>query len=192
MAGALLLGLLGTLVAVLTTLNHTNAELRRTNATLQATRAGVATTSRRVRAAPRIRGIAADVVRAARAGEHVAGDVRASDLALTLTELRSLANALTGEALPAAQRAGAALAAPGPSTLPGCAAHLRRASALAPGQLSCALRMLPAVRSLLRSQRHLNARTLRGVLATVAAFRESLAIQRELLVHVRSLDTKIP
>lgn len=65
--------------------------------------------------------------------------------------------------------------------------------------LDCVLRTLPNARKLLSDQRRLTARSIRIQTSTenlvrqgVGLLTESLGIQREILGHARSLDTKVP
>lgn len=161
LAGALLLGILGVLIGVLLSLERTQAEI-------VATRAGVTDTERRV--------------------DRLTG---------TLVPVLQAAKPLTTDARRGLRQARAALpplladARSGIDTARGVLASL-------PGAAGTAVAISERFRLQLRRQRRLlrrsldvqnGTRTLNG--ETVALLRESLAIQREILVHVRSLDEKL-
>lgn len=126
----------------------------------------------------------------------IAGQVEGGDLAGSLTAVRGLAGTL----VPAGRQASALLAAldvPGSRSLTVCEDRLKLRAPSQPGQIGCLLRLVPNFRALLDAQRRILTRSRRIqdrtrslTRANLEALRESLAIQRQILVHVRSLDTK--
>jgi hypothetical protein len=135
-----------------------------------------------VTAAGRVPAIGDDAHRAADATGYIGQTLQEAQLAPTLSAVRGLASD-GHQALPSLTRLLGALDAPGPQSLTACATRLRVGAPAQPGQLGCALRFVPDIRALLVDVRRLNATTL-------ATLRQSLAVQRETLTHVRSLDEK--
>jgi hypothetical protein len=216
LAALLLLGMLGTLVAVLISLEGTRSEIRTTrkgvldtdahlrrvtnqlspvlSAVAPLTSTSSARTVRRTRrslvaAAVRVPAIGADTRRAADAAGYIGQSLQDAQLTPTLTAVRGLASE-GHQSLPSLARLLGALNAPGPQSLTACTTRLRVGAPAQPGQLGCALRFVPEIRSLLVALRGLNATSTRVQAATLAVLRESLAVQRETLGHVRSLDDK--
>lgn len=212
LAGLLIVGMLAVLVSVLISLESTRSEIR-------TTRAGVVDADQRLQRASRnlrplldavqpltggdtrrrvrhtTTALAAAVDRlpevARRAGEgidaatFIASTLDRAGLEQALSSVRSLADATRTAAQPGAR------------SLDACDASLRSRPPGARGQIGCLLRTVPNIRALLRSQRRLNRKSTRTQVTqlsvtqrTFQLISESLAIQRELLEHARSLDRK--
>jgi hypothetical protein len=216
LAALLLLGMLGTLVAVLVSLEGTRSEIRTTrmgvvdtdahlrrvtdqlspvlSAVAPLTSASSTSAVRRTgrslgTAADRVPGIGDDARRAADAAGYVGQTLQDARLAPTLSSLRGLASD-AHPALPSLARLLAGLDAPGPRSLRACGSDLRLRAPARPGQLGCALRFVPAIHALLLDLRRLNATSTRLQASTLATLRASLAVQQETLTHVRSIDDK--
>ena len=182
LAALLLLGMLGTLVAVLISLEGTRSEIRTTrrgvldtdvhlrrvtnqlSPVLSAVAPLTSTSSTRtvrrtgrslVAAAARVPAIGDDAHRAADAAGYIGQTLQDAQLAPTLTAVRGLASD-GHQALPGLSRLIAALDAPGPQSLTACTTRLRVGAPAQPGQLGCALRFAPDIRSLLVDLRGLN------------------------------------
>ena len=216
LAALLLLGMLGTLIAVLISLEGTRSEIR-------TTRMGVLDTDVRLRhvtdqlspvlsavapltsesstrtvrqtgrslvtAANQVPALSDDAHRAADAAGYIGQTLQGAQLAPTLSSLRGLASD-AHPALPSLARLLSSLDAPGPQSLAACEQRLRVRAPAQPGQLGCALRFVPDIRALLVDLRRLNTTSTRIQASTLATLRTSLAIQQETLTHVRSIDEK--
>jgi hypothetical protein len=216
LAALLLLGMLGTLVAVLISLEGTRSEIRTTRMGVLDTDAHLRrvtdqlspvlgavapltspSSKRTVRrtgrsllgAADRVPAIGDDARRAADAAGYIGQTLQDAQLAPTLSSLRGLAND-AHPALPSLARFLSSLDAVGPRSLAACGTRLQERAPAQPGQLGCALRFVPDIRALLVDLRRLNARSTRIQASTLAVLRRSLAIQQETLTHVRSIDDK--
>jgi hypothetical protein len=144
--------------------------------------------------------LAEDARRGVGIATFIAQTLHAADLQPSLSAVR----ALTDTALPAFQEVRPALVGllaeldrPGSQSLAECDRRLAARPLSANGQVGCLLRTVPNIRQLLRSQRDLNARSLVTQRRTLTHTQqinqlldESLVIQREILVRIRSLDTK--
>jgi hypothetical protein len=144
--------------------------------------------------------LAEDARRGVGVATFIAQTLYAADLQPSLSAVR----ALTDTALPAFHEVRPALMGliaeldrPGSQSLAECDRRLAARPVSAQGQLGCLLRTVPNIRHLLRSQRDLNARSVATQRSTLTQTRqlnrlldESLVIQREILVRIRSLDTK--
>jgi hypothetical protein len=216
LAALLLVGMLATLVAVLISLEGTRSEIRTTRIGVvdtdarlrrvtdqlspvlgavaplasQSSERAVRSTGRSVAtAAGRVPALSDDARRAADAAGYIGQTLQDARLPPTLGALRGLASD-AAPALPSLARFLSALDAPGPRSLAACEARLRVRAPADAGQIGCLLRFVPSIRRLLVTQTTLNARSVRTQRSTLATLRESLAVQRETLTHVRSIDDK--
>jgi len=154
------------------------------------------------RAAKEVPALARDARRGLEAATFLAQTVGDADLGRTLSSVRVLAEAATANGdlsrlISGADRLVAGLAVGGRQSLATCDARLRDRPASAPGQASCLLRVVPNLRSLLRSLRRLNRLSAMTQLTQLSVtrrtderFAESILIQRQLLDRVRSIDRK--
>lgn len=146
-----------------------------------------------------IPGLSEDVTRGVSAAAGLAGEVQAAGLVETLATARRLADVATPAVQDLGARASALLAsldATGGS-IRECSQRLRTLAPSQPGQVACVLRFVPNLRALVRRVRTVldsSLSTQRGTRrltrSTLARLEESLGVQREILVHVRSLDQK--
>ncbi len=126
----------------------------------------------------------------------IAREVEAGNLRGSLSAVRDLAGTL----VPAGERASSFLSGldvPGARSVSACDERLKTRAPARAGQIGCLLRLMPNIRGVLKAQRRLLRRSLDVQTATrdgtgdvLALLRDSLAVQRELLVHIRSLDAK--
>jgi hypothetical protein len=84
-----------------------------------------------------------------------------------------------------------------PRSIAACDTRLRSNAPTADGQVACLLRTVPNLRALLRAQLRANRKSVGTQESQLSVnrrqydlFKESISIQRELLVHLRSLDRK--
>ena len=220
LAGLLLLGLLGVLIAVFFSLEATRSEMRHTQRDVQTRVTSVdsglqpllgalepltsTARTRKLKAGVRnaqgaiatIPGIAGDTSEAVRLVALISSQLRGAELP-QLT--RSLTDGRLKTTLDDVHRLVGGLEDAKVHSQAICDRRLRGRAAIADGQLACAMRTLANMRFLLSSQRRLTRRSLevqiKGVNLTRQVTRllsDSLAIQREILGHVRSLDSKIP
>jgi hypothetical protein len=196
--GLVLVGMLAVLIAVLVSLEGTRSEIRTTRmhlsdvdqrvqrvtdavtpltdairplSTPRRQRKLKATARTLTRAIERIPALARDGADGVQIAKYIASQIQRSGLATALPDLQALAHAgLTDDRF--------ARALTGATTF---------------------FDTFPEVRTVLRSQRRLTSRSVRIQLKTlgqtrqvVALFAQSLAIQREILDHTRSIDRKIP
>ncbi|HEX5910534.1 MAG TPA: hypothetical protein VFY44_08565 [Thermoleophilaceae bacterium] len=144
--------------------------------------------------------LAEDVHRGVGIATFIAQTLHSADLQPALAAVRSLTDTTVpavDELRPALVALFAELDRPGARSLAECDRRLDARPLSAAGQVGCLLRTVPNVRGLLRDQRDLNARSLATQRSTLAhtrqidqSFQESLVIQREILVRIRSLDKK--
>lgn len=207
LAGALLLGMLVVLIAVLFSLEGTRSELRTTRAAVtdadhRARRASEALRPFLAAAAPltekssrrRLSRAGRTLTDAADAVPPLAQDVRGGVGAAVF-----IAQTLQGRFVPAAERLFAELNRNDRRSLSSCDESLRTRAPSAAGQVGCLLRVVPNVRGLLRSQRALNRASLTTQRDTLSRIRrinnlfiQSLAIQRQLLEETQSINRKLP
>jgi hypothetical protein len=155
------------------------------------------------RAADKVPGLADDARRGLDAAVFIASTLRSADIEGALGAVRSATEAIVRDVLPAASvllddldlsEARSSLLAEldtrGALSVKTCDTRLRDLPPSASGQLGCLLRTVPNMRLLLRTQRSIlrSSDLTQKRIATMLA--ESLAIQRGIREHVRSLDQK--
>ncbi len=211
LGGLLLVGILVVLISVLVSLEGTRSEIKVTRAELQQTDERVQRLSSGF--GPVLDAVTPIVSKASR------GEVRRTATRLTdaTDKIPALAgdvdSTLGAVAFIARQveasrdRVGPLLAAldvPGDRSLEACGDRLRFQAPSGRGTIGCLLRLVPNFRALLDEQRHLLSRSRRIqdrtrhlthttrdlTQANLDQLTQSLTIQREILVHVRSLDRK--